>query len=131
MCRPRSLRLLAPAPVALAAACSDQADDEPIASDTTERSAEETTSPQGDDAAELPSGWHRVTGDGVSLGVPEDWKALPEQMEQEATTGLEQVGATLRSTDRVDTPGGTAVRVAYAIDFQGPDSPVSVEGGQF
>jgi hypothetical protein len=190
----RTLRLLAAvAVVALVAACSDKADDDPVGGDTTERSTEETTATPADDSGDLPSGWHRVTGDGVSLGVPEDWEAVPldevelgsedlqdvlpdadkamldqaasivqqggvllvfgpgsaeqftdninvlelpvaadpDQMEDEAATGLQQVGATLRSMDRVEVPSGTAVRVAYAIEFQGPDGPVTVEGVQF
>jgi hypothetical protein len=184
--------LIAAALLALVAACSDKADDDPVASSTTERATDDTSA-RPDDAAALPSGWHRVTGDGVSLGVPEDWTAVPldqvelgsedlkdvlpdadeamldqaasivqqggvllvfgpegdaqftdninvlelpvaakpEQMEDEASAGLEQVGATLHSMDRVEVPNGTAVRVAYAIEFQGPDGPVSIEGVQF
>ena len=190
----RALALLV-ALASVSAACSDEADVDPLASDATTEAGdgggEDGTGGGRDDGADVPEGWKVVEGDGVSLAVPEDWvgvpiedfamseddlrEAMPEaddamlqqaasvveqggvllafgppedgftdnvnilalpvpatidQLEAEAELGMRQVGADVRSMERVELPAGDAVRVRYSAEFQSPDGPYVVEGVQ-
>lgn len=99
--------------------------------------------PEADDAM-LQQAASVVQQGGVLLafGPPEDGftdnvniLALPvpasiEQLEAEAELGMEQVGADVRSMERVELPIGESVRVRYSAEFQSPDGPYVVEGVQ-
>jgi hypothetical protein len=70
----------------VAAACGEEADDDPLASASTEADggggedgsdAEDGGDPGDDEGADVPDGWKVVEGDGVSLAVPEDWVDVP------------------------------------------------------
>jgi len=74
---PRTVRRVAGLlAVALLAACSDRADDSPLAEGAaTDQGADGSDQPAA--GGEVPDGWQRITGDGVSLAVPGDWVDVP------------------------------------------------------
>ncbi|MGV3759486.1 MAG: hypothetical protein ACO1PW_08085 [Actinomycetota bacterium] len=88
---PRALRHLRALAVVLAlsfvaAACGDEADDDPLGGDTTttEGTADDgdRDGDDGDDSAGLPDGWQVIEGEGVAIAVPGDWIDVPlEELE--------------------------------------------------
>lgn len=90
---PRTLRALSAVIVLAlgAAACGDEADEDPLGGDTTTSTTAEVSSGGGDDGgsdgtettvadpdeADVPDGWQLVEGDGVSIAVPGGWMGVP------------------------------------------------------
>lgn len=80
----RALALVLALPL-VAAACSDESDEDPLGGDTTtteERSDGEGTDDGGDDDGgsgddSVPDGWKVIEGDGVTIAVPDEWVDVP------------------------------------------------------
>ena len=151
---PRPVRALA-ATFALAltvAACGDEADEDPLASEPTTATDDggSDDSTEGD-AADVPDGWKVVEGDGVSVAVPDDWRDVPiedfamgeeelreampeadDAMLEQAASVVQQGGVLLAFGPPVDgfTDNVNILRLPVAADIEQLEAEAELGMGQ-